>query len=360
MNWRLGLEVELLAPLGRSRRDLAELVARTQGGSLHRIFHTESEPSAVPGTPVFHNLTLGFEVRGETIVRCLDDLTLQKDLHRESPPKPGWYRVVSDDLRILRLIKHRANARASLQEVLRPIAELFGTSLVAGPGGMYKVDDDGGLSVAMVAPLPGERERPCELVTSPIDSDHFEYIDKLLGLAKSLNFTAPQEGATHLHFDASRLQNAHTFANLVALLWKFGAVLKRLLKTNPNCSRLGEWSEKLVAVVSHPGFRNLAWPEACQRLASADITKFCDFNIKNAILGRPELNTLEIRILPVHTVAGPIIEAAKLFVKLFEKAMETQILEPGEPLKASDEACAELLDTLRVSTDTRAEWLSSL
>ena len=345
MNWRLGLEVELLAPKGKSRRDLAESIASSQGGRVRRIFHTESEPSEVPGTPVFHNLTLGFEVRDEqdqSIARCLDDLTLQADLLKSSEPKQGWYRILSDDLRLLRLIKRHADPEAPLSEVLHPIAKLFGTELIAGPGGMHKVNDDAGLSVAMVARLPGERERPCELVSAPIDKDHFRRIDGLLNLAKKLDFFAPEEGATHLHFDATKLQTPHIFANLIALLWRFGKPLKKLLKTNPNCSRLGTWSESLIELVSHPGFRELSWQAACQHVSSVEVTKFCDFNIKNAILGNPELNTVEIRILPVHMEATPILKAAQLFVSIFEKAMESDVIAVEEPLEATDEACREL------------------
>ena len=62
IDWRLGLEIELLAPPGKSRQDLALAIAAAYGGSVVRFFHPQSEPSLVPGTPVFHNLTLGFKV----------------------------------------------------------------------------------------------------------------------------------------------------------------------------------------------------------------------------------------------------------------------------------------------------------
>ena len=59
---RIGFEVELLAPPGRSRADLADLVAERSGGLVRRFFHTDSEPSLVPGMDHFIHLTQGFAV----------------------------------------------------------------------------------------------------------------------------------------------------------------------------------------------------------------------------------------------------------------------------------------------------------
>ena len=60
--WKTGFEIELLAPPGISREDIAQAVAKRIGGSAGRFFHPQSEPSKVPGHPVFENLTLGFRV----------------------------------------------------------------------------------------------------------------------------------------------------------------------------------------------------------------------------------------------------------------------------------------------------------
>ena len=73
------------------------------------VWHQESEPSRVPGMGLFHNLGLGFEVPGQA--RLVDDLTLQLDLDKRASPQPGWFRVVSDDVRLLALrqtIRHVA------------------------------------------------------------------------------------------------------------------------------------------------------------------------------------------------------------------------------------------------------------
>lgn len=277
----------------------------------------------MPGRPVFHNLTLGFRVldgQGRWLASCVDDLTLQHDLMRSAPPCQGWYRIASDDKRLLHLVMEHADPDAPLGEVLAPLARLFGTEPMEGPGGMVKVNDRQGASVAIAAPLPGERERPCELVTAPLEGDVEERLERALTEARRLGFTAPREGATHLHFEASPLQNSRSFARLVEVLDERGPALKAQLGSNPYCRRLGAWPEGLLSLVREPGFSELPWDEACARVRATGLSKYCDFNLLNVVGGHPELNTVEIRVLPVHLEAKPIVEAAGLFVELLRKA----------------------------------------
>ncbi len=136
LDWPIGFEIELMAPIGSTREDLAMAIAQDWGGSVQRYFHLQSEFSKVPDTPVFDNLTLGFKVinpEGQWIASFVDDLTLQDDLDRSTKPKPGWYRIVSDDGRLLELICCQSNANNSLSEILEPIARLFDTKVSGGP-----------------------------------------------------------------------------------------------------------------------------------------------------------------------------------------------------------------------------------
>ena len=63
LNFRLGVEVELLAPLGSDRGTLAAVLAHRSGGSVEKFLFPDAEPSKVEGTELFHNLTTGFRVR---------------------------------------------------------------------------------------------------------------------------------------------------------------------------------------------------------------------------------------------------------------------------------------------------------
>lgn len=325
--WKMGVEVELLAPPGRSRLDLAEAIAAHYRGRCRRIFHPQAEPSTVVGTPVFENLTLGFMVEdahGNVVGQCVDDLTLQDDLDRNRPPLPGWYRIVSDDVRLLRLTSIHADPTAPLDEVLRPIAALFGEEVQKGDDGMVRVSDAAGASIAIGARLPGERERACEVITPPIETDHLERLEVLLGLARDLDFGIPAEGATHLHFDAARLCSARAVSNLVTLLAAHGEILKDMVGTNPRCRRLGAMPTEMCELVAAPDFASLDWPEAKAKLQALGLTKYCDFNLQNLVHDAPGKHTFEVRILPASLAGETIVRAAALFAAILQWAVSEE------------------------------------
>lgn len=356
--WKIGVEIELLAPLGRSRLDLAKALAKEFGGSVERFFHPQSEPSQVEGAPVFENLTLGFKVLdadGQLVASCVDDLTLQKDLERKHLPRPNWYRIVSDDSRMMRLIMRQANAADDCRQVLEPLARLFGSSLSVNPDGMVRLSDDTGMSVAIAAPLPGERERPCELVSAPISDNHQQHLERLLKVAKALEFYVPIEGATHIHFDAAPLCSAPALANLVALLGKHGAGLRKLLGCNPNCTRLGDWPAALYDIVGQDDFTELSWEQAKTRLSHVKLTKFCDFNIKNWIEEKVGKQTFEVRILPVWLEAKTIVEAAALFEAMLNWAIECGPVRAEIPAQLSG-----MLAKLPMDAVQRDYWLGRM
>ncbi|AFY54892.1 Putative amidoligase enzyme [Rivularia sp. PCC 7116] len=361
INWKIGCEIELLAPKGLSRKDLAESIAQLHHGSVRRIFYPQSEPSKVPGKPLFHNLTLGFEVvnkKGHLIAKCVDDLTLQDDLNKSHPSKPRWYRIVSDDTRFLQLIIAQANPEKSKAEVLKPIADLFGTVTEEGSGGMVRVADNTGLPIAIAAPLPGERERPCELITPPISTNHLEKLEVILHRARLLNFNIPVEGATHLHFDAVPLCSANVFANLVNIFHARGENLKRLVGTNPYCRRLGSWDIALFKLVNESGFRQLSWEQAVSKIAKLELSKYCDFNIKNLIHPIPDKFTFEARIFPAWLYAKPIVEAAALFEAILYYSINTSYISPHLPIKWELQSVKEFIKLLPISENFREIWLS--
>jgi hypothetical protein len=361
LHWRIGFEIELMAPKGASRQNLAEAIAKSFGGTVRRYFHLQSEFSKVPESPVFDNLTLGFEVvdaEGQWIAKCVDDLTLQDDLDETKTPKLGWYRIVSDDARLLELVRCQANASAPISEVLNPITHLFGTTILIGAGlidasNMFRVTDEMGRSIAIAAPLPGERERPCELIFPPIDSNHFYRLDSILSIARSLGFTAPIEGAIHLHFDATPLYSARVFANLVNLLWTHGNNLKRLVETNPQCRRLGTWSNSLIELVNQPEFSDLSWTEAQTRLAQVKLTKYCDFNLRNIVHKVPNKETFEARIFPVWLESQTIIEAAGLIEAILQQAIASDRINHKSPVDWNQMSL--FLDELPIS-----EWFRDI
>ena len=324
VQWRTGFEIELLAPRGASRRDLAEALAGLVGGRVQQIFYPQSELSQVPGLQAFENLTLGFDApddEGELVARCVDDVTILEDLDRQAPPLPDWYRIVSDDARLLRLVMAQCDPDLPLRETLLPVARLFGTDL-GYDDDMVRLTDAMGASVAIGATMPSERERPCELITPPMDADHHAVLSVLLGVARDLGFSVPVEAAVHIHFDATRLRSARTVARLVTLLDREGDRLKRIVATNPNCRRLGAFPKELLDAVAAPGFQDLDWTTAQAKLADLDVTKYCDFNLLNLIHDMPGKPTFEVRIFPGSMDADQIVRWARLFSAILEWAID--------------------------------------
>lgn len=355
LSWKMGVEIELMTPAGASRRDLALRVAQRHGGMVRRFFHPQSEPSEVPGTPVFENLTLGFEAldaNGKSIATFVDDLTLQADLNKQMPPVPGWYRVIADDGRLLRLVMRHCDAEAPLETLLDPFAALFGTKPQVQPSGMVRIVDDRGASVAICAPLPGERERPCEIVTAPIERNHEQVLADLLYDACEEGCSVPLEGATHIHFDATPLLSARVLAVLVETLWTFGDQLKQLVGANENCVRLGRWPEALPALVRTDAFQALEWQAARAAMSGLELTKYCDFNLLNIAAENRAKHTFEVRVLPSWLEPEPIVEAAALFEALLRWCVTMPTHKPG--------TLAELLDALPMPEAVARSWRAQL
>lgn len=334
---KVGLEIELMAPLGSSRQVLAEAIAASCGGSIRRIFYPQSESSQIPGRPILENLTLGFEVRDaqqQQVAQCVDDLTLQADCDRTCSPQPGWYRIVGDDVRLLQIVSRLSDANLPLAEVLQPVATTLGLDLQQGPEGMVKLADEVGPPIAIAVPLPGERERPCELITPPLTFDQLPRLASYLQAARQLGFFAPVEGATHLHFDGAPLCSAPAIRNLVNLFWAYGPTLKWLVGSNPGCQRLGLWPAELLALVQDPAWADLAWEQAREQLKTIPLTKYCDFNLKNLVYAPRHKHTFEIRILPVYLELPPLLAVIDLMADLLNRAIAPAPVPPHDPYPA--------------------------
>jgi len=320
---RTGFEIELMAPPGRSRRSLAHDLAGRVGGRIHPVWHSDSEPSLVPGLGRFLHLTQGFEVRrpdDSPLCTLVDDITLLDDLQPRTPPSPGWYRVLSDDPRLLALLARHCDPGVPLERVLDPVAALWGVEPET-VGGVVRLDDPGGATIALAAPQGGERERPCEIVTPPIASGHLEALEELLGPARELGFTVPREAAVHLHVDGGPFRTPRALANVVLLFTHYRDALRELLRTNPACRRLAPLPSPLVAAASR------ATPSTDELRKAADegeLTKYFDVNLTQLLTDRPKRDTLEIRILPGAISAADIVNQAALVELLLDRCEDPE------------------------------------
>jgi hypothetical protein len=322
---RVGFEIELLAPPGATRADLAHAVAAAVGGGVAPTFHRDSEPSAVPGMGAFRHLTQGFEVvdaDGRGVCAVVDDVTIVAGLDVRAAPVRGWYRIVTDDPRLLNLLAQVCDPAAPIEDVLTPVATLFGTEVTRADsptrGAFYKVSDQDGASVAMAAPLPGERHRPAEIVTAPLERDHGAVLERMLRPARELGFTVPVEAAVHLHLDAAPFRSPRAFANVVALFSWWREPLRVLLGTNPACRRLGPPPRSLVELVDV--LRGMpSWSEVLGAVPAVDLTKYADVNLLHVIRAPAVKDTLEVRILPGADRAEQIMSRAALVEGLLHR-----------------------------------------
>ena len=362
LNSRIGFEIELLAPKGKSRLDLAEAIAKLFNGTVKRVFHPQAEPIHVPNNPIFENLTLGFKIYSsshELIALCLDDLTLQADLDKTKRPKENWYRIVSDDSRLLQLVTCQVDAELHINEALTKIADLYHTTVQSDHSGMKRVVDQNHQTIAIAAPLPGERERACELITSPIQYDHQEKLNTLLNIAKSHSFTIPSEGATHLHFEAFEFHSAHVIRNIINLFGTYDKLLMALFNTNKKCIRLGRWHQSIFELVEKPWFPTLPWQKVKDEFKQLPLTKYCNYNLVNIIHEIPEKPTFEVRILPSTLDSFEITCAASVIETLLIMARSSRSYSQTLAISPSKENIQEFLNTMNISNSIRQFYLKT-
>jgi Putative amidoligase enzyme len=333
---RTGFEIELMAPPGLSRYTLAQDLADRFGGQVRPVWHHDSEPSLVPGLGRFLHLTQGFEVRrrdGDLLCTLVDDVTLIDDLDPRTAPPPGWFRILSDDPRLLRLLEAHSDPGGMLASALDATAGLWGTE-VERIGGVYRLDDPDGATIALAAPQGGERERPCEIITPPLTGDHGAALDELLAPARELGFTVPREAAVHMHLDGGPFRRPAALANVVRLFAHWREPLRLLLRTNPACRRLAPLPEPLVKAADG----DAGYEELRQAAEDGGLTKFFDVNLTQLFAEHPVRDTIEIRILPGAIGTGEIMNRAGLVELLLDRCLDPTPIPaaPADPAAAVD------------------------
>jgi hypothetical protein len=236
--------------------------------------------------------------------------------------------------------------------VLLPVAALFRTALTREAGDVLRLPDEMGAPVALVTTLPGERERPCELITAPMAEGHEARLDALLATARGLGFTVPAEAAVHLHFDAAPLKEAAVFRRLVETVRRHGLALRRIVRTNPRCRRLGALPDALFALVRQRGFDSLPWSEAEALLRELELSKYVDFNVLNLVHDMPGKPTFEVRILPGSIDTAEIVDWALLF-----EAILRWCVAPGSERDGAGDI-ARLIGSLPAPEDRKKDWIA--
>ena len=212
-----------------------------------------------------------------------------------------------------------------------PIARIFGTE-PENKEGMIRISDKAGSPIAMLAPLPGERERPCEIILAPIKNNLADKLAVILTRANTLGFTLAAEAATHFHFDASRLLSGRVIARLIRFFHHFSSHLRIRFNTNPLNRRLGAIPKTLIELSDNNQFINADWKSAQQMLRDCEQSKFQEINFLNIANENFEKHTLEVRMI------GPSMNVDWLVTQFFyvERVLEWAIGRTAMPLEAND------------------------
>jgi hypothetical protein len=271
---------------------------------------------------------------GRQLCTLVDDITLIAGLDRQAAAPPGWFRILSDDPRLLRLLALHSDPGGTIGAALDATAQLWGSTIQRFDD-VYRLDDTGGATIALAAPQGGERERPCEIVTPPLAHDHGAALEELLGPARELGFTVPREAAVHLHLDGAPFRRPRALANVVRLFAHWREPLRTLLQTNPACRRLAPLPAALVAAAAGEPTQD----ELRAAAAAGELTKFFDVNLTQLLTDTPLRDTIEIRILPGAIDTDEIINRAALVELLLDRCLEPEPFPaaPADPAAALPE-----------------------
>lgn len=311
---RLGFEIELLAPPGLTRRDLAKLIAARSGGSVRAAMAPCTELGR-SGTPTSrYSLRPAFDAldgAGRPQARLVDDVTILSDLDRDASGRDSWGRIVSPNWGVIQAISRHANASRRVVDWLSPLRQSHHARIEHFDTDKARAIDRSGTTLAVATLLPGERERVAEVVSPPLKDGHHRWLSFVLSCASELGFTVPSEAAVHVHLDGESLRDARLFQAFVAGFVGSRDELRRRVETNHACRALGPWPDDFLAVVMQDQFATMPWPQARDQLRATSVSKHCDLNVLG-VLGLAKQNTVEFRFFPGSNDPKTILDWAYL------------------------------------------------
>ncbi|MDP2271805.1 MAG: amidoligase family protein [Archangium sp.] len=285
MRFPVGLELELLAPAGKTRFDLARALAKQAGGALRLSFKYHGQGVLPDGRPDCH-LTPAARVlvRGKWFASVVDDPTIVDDLART----PEFMRAArTDDVRLAAWIERSCPGH------FRPLQKTFAAT-----------EDEAGFVDPWGQPLvrwhhvSAERARVCEVVLRPLGQKELApTLRRVMKLATSLGFTVPAEAAVHAHFDAAPFRSTASLRRLVLAWSKERAVYLSRLKPNPRCRKLGPFPPDVVRVATE-ATDELPFETLAAGLLLAGLHRAVDLNLLGLVERFPKQPTIEVRCLP--------------------------------------------------------------
>jgi hypothetical protein len=318
---RVGLELELLAPVGQTRDDVANAIAaRARGRVLYGLKHAV-EGELAPGKPKCR-LSLACRVldeRGEWLCDVVDDTTIRAFVKGAPPAESSTggraASIVCDDTRFAKWLEKRSfGPSKELAERVRPLAEAFEATLVDGfPG---QVIDPWGHVLAMAVEDDAKHERVVEIVTRPLTDERDAVLAELLESAREC--TVPEEGALHVHLDAEPWRDTAKLTRMIRGWNEERDQIIAQLKPNPNARKLGAFPERVERAAREIP-PSTPWSVCAAALGLAGAVKACDVNLLGVIEKHPVQHTLEIRCLPMSLSAAEISRSVDDAIALLDE-----------------------------------------
>lgn len=289
---RVGLEVELLAPPGKTRFDLARALAKLAGGALRLSFKYHGQGTLPDGRPDCQlSPAAKVLVRGKWFASIVDDPTILDDL---APDAEAMRIARTDDVRLAAWVERNCEAASGVEG--REWAALRKT--FAATEDEEGFVDPWGLPLVRWHHVSAERARVCELVLRPLSQKELApTLRKVMKLARSLDFTVPSEGAIHAHFDAAPFRSTALLRKLVLSWSRDRARLLSWLQPNPRCRKLGPFPEDVVRV-AEASSDDMSFESIAAGMLLAGLHRAVDLNLLGLVERYPKQPTIELRCLP--------------------------------------------------------------
>jgi hypothetical protein len=301
-----GFEIELMAPPGGSRLDLA---LEFQHDVLYGFKSLSLEVDDQGEWLGSSELTPAYSLSG--LCTFVDDFSIHRELNKSAPPR-GW-RAIFDDARLAQVAESKLLSRDP-EALIGQLLDLFSGRLEVPSDlpHMRSLYNPAGHLVAVVAPYAEERERVCEVVTRPLTTDERrDQLHEVLSRASSLGFVGAAEGSVHVHYDGLPWRDSRTLCRLILAWHEQGPELLEQLQPNPDTLEWRGPFPEAVVEVARAGQR-LPFSELALQLARAGVRKRCDFNLLGIIRPRHRQMTLEARIFPALLEADALLERVEL------------------------------------------------
>ncbi|HEY0882304.1 MAG TPA: amidoligase family protein [Archangium sp.] len=281
----IGLELELLAPPGRTRFDLARALAKEAGGALRLAWKYHGQGTLEDGRPDCHLTPAArVDVKGKWFASLVDDPTIVDEL-MQTEQTMGIART--DDVRLAAWIERACG------HTWRELVKTFdGVETEEG------IVDPWGHPLVRWHAISAERARVTEVVLRPLSAKELKpTLKRVMTLATKLGFTVPLEAAVHAHFDAAPFRSTKLLRRLVLGWTKERAHWLAKFEPNPRCRKLGPFAPNVVRVAKEADDA-MPFEMVAAAMLMGGLQRAVDVNLLGLVERFPKQPTVEVRCLP--------------------------------------------------------------